>query len=757
MSYRDDRDGRRGVAVPMTGVVPLREQPPQHLLHPRDDEFVEPDAGGFDFWHTLQVLLARKWMILSITLCGVLIGAMLALRATPMYRAAATIEIQRQEAQIMEGANVEPLVVADAEYMATQYELLRSRSLAQRVADTLDLASDPLYANQTLTRSERLDQSANRILQGLRVSPAGRSRVVKVEFVSPSPTETARISNAVVDNFIQSNLERKYNTTAYAREFLEERLAVTKAALEKSERELVAYAERQGILDLSSGEQTGVNLDTNSLIKLNEDLAAAESDRIEKEQRYLQARDNPSSSPLLESASLQTLKARQSELNAQYQEMLGKFKPDYPDMVSLRTRIDAVSQEIEAETRAILIALEGEYKAALAREESLLSRVEQLKDEVQSQRNRRIQYTILQREVDTARSQYEALLNRLKEVSIAAGVGSSQVSIVDRAVVPKLPFEPNLSRVILQSLILSLGLGIAIAFALNFIDDTIKTPEDVRKKLGLPAIGIIPRIAKKGAMVMDALDDPKSGISEAFVSARTALEFTTDAGAPRSLLVTSTRPSEGKTSSTISLARAFSRIGRSVLIIDADMRKPSFVVENGSSVGLSGLLTSDSMLVDHAIQSDTPGLWLLPSGVIPPNPAELLSGGRLRQIIREAEEAFDIVIVDSPPVLSFADAPLLGSACAGAVVVVQSGSIRRPAVERTLGRLHESRTNLLGIILMKFDPKTAGYDYGQYYSAYGSAAYNYVELSGSAKERARRRIKLQAADDDDPMPGERRA
>lgn len=742
----------------MTGVVPLREQQPQHLLHPRDEEYAEPRGEGFDFWATRQILLSNKWMILAITLCGVLIGAMLALRATPMYKSVATIEIQRQEAQIIEGANVEPTVVADAEYMATQYELLRSRSLAERVADTLDLPSDPLYADQTLSRAERLDGAATTVLKELRVAPAGRSRVVNVEFRSPSPTETARIANAFVENFIQSNLERKYNTTAYAREFLEERLAVTKVSLEKSERELVAYAERQGILDLSSGDVSGVNLDTNSLISLNSDLADAESDRIEKEQRYLQARDNPSSSPLLESSSLQALKARQSELNAQYQEQLGKFKPEYPDMVSLKTRIEAIDTEIAAETRAILIALEGEYNAALAREQSLLQRVAQLKDEVQSQRNRRIQYTILQREVDTNRSQYEALLSRLKEVSIASGVGSSQVSIVDRAAVPKLPFEPNLSRVVIQSLILSLGIGVAIAFARNFIDDTIRTPEDVRNKLGLPAIGIIPRIAKKNDLVMDTLDDPKSGISEAFVSARTALEFTTDGGAPRSLLVTSTRPGEGKTSSTIALARAFARIGRSVVIIDADMRKPSFVVENGSSVGLSGLLTSDEPLNQHTIESDTSGLWLLPSGVIPPNPAELLSGPRLRQIIREAEDAFDIVIVDSPPVLSFADAPLLGSACAGSVVVVHSGQIRRPAVERTLGRLYESRTNILGVILMKFDAKTAGYDYGYYYSAYGSAAYNYVELSGSAKDRARRRIKLQAAESqDDPYHDERQA
>ncbi|MEO1785644.1 MAG: polysaccharide biosynthesis tyrosine autokinase [Pseudomonadota bacterium] len=757
MSYNDDRDFRRQVSVPMTGVVPLREQTPSNFLHPRDDEFVDPEDSGFDFWAVVQILLSRKWLILAITLCGLLVGAMTAIRSVPMYKSAATIEIQREETQILEGASVDPVVVADAEYMATQYELLRSRTLAERVADLLDLPSDPLYADQTLTRVERLDRATSTILDGLRVTPEGRSRVVRVEFISSSPTETARIANAIVENFIQSALERKYNTTAYAREFLQERLAVTKVALEKSERELVAYAERQGILDLNTGDTGGVNLDTQSLIALNADLADAESERIEKEQRFLQARDNPASSQSLESSDLQRLRASRSDLVAEYQELLGKFKPEYPDMVRLQARIDAIDEELREESKAIVIALEGEYNAALARERSLQDRVSQLKNDVQSERNRRIDYTILKREVDTNRSQYEALLNRLKEVSIASGVGSSQVSIVDRAVVPTFPFEPNLPRTLLQFFIVSFGLGIGAAFALNYVDDTIKTPEDIRKKLGLPAIGIIPKIAGKNELVIDSLDDPKSGISEAFVSARTALEFTTDGGAPKSLLVTSTRPSEGKTSTTISMARAFARIGRSVLIIDADMRKPSFVVENKSSIGLSGLLTSDASLRDHAIRSDTPGLWLLPSGVIPPNPAELLSGPRLRQVVRDAEDAFDIVIVDSPPVLSFADAPLLGASCSGALIVIQAGAIRRPAVERTLGRLYESRTNVLGVVLMKFDAKTAGYDYGYYYSAYGAAAYNYVELDGKAEEKARRRIRLQAADAENDADKQRRA
>lgn len=733
----------------LNGVVPFRDQEQQNMLYPGELGYSEGPEDGFDFWGAVRVLLSRKWMIAAITLLGVAAAFALTLRVEPLFKATSTIEIQREEVQIMEGSGVEPAVVADAEYMATQYELLQSRSLAERVAEELNLPNDERYADQTEPRDTRVLQAASKIVDNLRVSPEGRSRVVNVQFISPYPTEAARISNALVESFIQSNLERKYNTTAYAREFLEERLATAKRALEDSERQMVEYAEAQGILDIETGGEGSASLDANSILALNNELSEAESARIEAEQVFRATSERPNSRDLVESTVLSNMRERRAELTADYQEMLGQFKPEYPDMVKLQTRIDAVNEEIETETAALIngliSTLRSDYEAAVAREDSLRARVAELRAGLLVDRNQRIQYRILQREVDTSRSQYEALLQRSKEISISSGIGSSKVSVVDEALVPGLPFEPNLRRTLLQAFVLSFALGVGLAFALNYIDDTIKTPEDLRTKLGLPAIGVVPKLSGKKDVVVDELSDPKSQISEAFASARTALEFATVEGAPRSMLITSTRPGEGKTSTTIALATTFAKGGKSVLIIDADMRKPSFVIDSKKSIGLSGMLTGHEELRDQVVVSKTPGLSILPSGVVPPNPAELLSGPRLREIVEAAEQMFDIVIIDSPPVLSFTDSPRLGSIVEGALIVVQAGSVRTPAVQRTISRMYESRTNVLGAVLTKFDAKNAGYEYSYYYSSYGRQAYAYVE--NEKKNSSRRKVLIEAAQD----------
>ncbi|MBI1399415.1 MAG: polysaccharide biosynthesis tyrosine autokinase [Hyphomonas sp.] len=701
----------------------------------------EEEGGGFDFWGAVRTVMRRKFMIFAILVLGLSVAMLLALRVTPLYQATATIEIQREETRIIETGSVEPTMVADSEYMATQYALLKSRALAERVVETLDLAADENYADQDLGRELRVREAADTIAENLKVSPEGRSRVIKVSLVSSDPADAARVANTLVDSFIEGSLERKFNTTAYARKFLEERLATAKSALEEAERKLVDYAQQQDILEVSTNAGN-TSLSVDALVALNQELAKAQSERISAEQRFRENLSNTTTREVLESDDLKRLRAARSLLAAEYQEKLGTFKPDYPDMLKLQARIDAIDDEIEAERGAILVSAEAAFKAAVAREESLSQRIDELKTDVQDQRGRKIDYTILQREVDTARTQYEALLQRLKEVSIAGGVGSSQASVVDRAVAPLLPFEPNIPRTLVQAFILSLFLGIGLAFALNYVDDTIKTPEDVKQKLGLPALGVIPKVRGRAANITEALKDPRSPITEAFFSARTALEFTTGDGPPKSLVVTSSRPSEGKTSTTISLGMSFAKTGRKVLIIDADMRKPSFVANAKDSIGLSGLLTQDVALTDQVVNSSTEGLYLIPSGVIPPNPAQLLSTPRLADLIAEAGEYFDIVIVDSPPLLGFADAPILGSVCDATVIVVESGTIRRPAALRTIERLFDSNSNVVGVMLMKFDAKKAGYESGDYYYSYGKGSYSYGAKQVSSAARNRRKIRL---------------
>lgn len=734
------------------GIVPIHSREVDSVLYPSDMGYYEdPSDDSFNVHDVIGVLLARKWMIAALTIAGMLIAFALTLRVVPMFSSTATIEILQQEVQIIEGTNVGPELVADGAYMETQYRLIKSRSIAERVAEELNLLNDPRYASPDNPRDVRLLQATGRVMRGTKVNPVGRSRLVGISFESPYPSESARIANAVAETYIQSNLERKFNTTAFAREFLDERLATTKRLLEETERKFTLYAEEQGLLDIGGATSGAGSLEENAIVSLNGELSVAESERIQAEQRYLIASGTRPSVDLLQSPILDSLRRSRSDLVSDYEEMLSKFKPDYPDMITLKARIERVEADIENEAdtiiRSNLNELKLSYESSIARESSLRERVEELRVLLQEDRNRRIQYRILQREVETVRAQYEALLQRSKEVSIASGVGSSNLSIVDSALTPGRPFQPNIRRSLLQAFIVSFTLGLVLAFALHYLDDTIKTPEDVRGKLGLPLIGLVPKISGKKDEFSAALDEPKSSISEAFASAQTALEFSTADGRPRSLLITSTRPGEGKTSTTISLAKSFARSGVRTLIVDADMRRPSFVVGKGESIGLSGLLTRQESIIDHCIRSKTPRLSILPAGTIPPDPAQLLSGARLREIVAEAESFFDLVLVDSPPILNFADGPRLGSAVSGALVIIQSGLIRTPSARRTLHQLADSRTNVLGCVLTKFNVRKSSYDYGYYYAPYGQTAKAYLTVDN--KRDPKRSIYIDVDHDDE--------
>ena len=731
-----------------TGVVAFRSNSAvsPYAFEPQP---AEAEAGGeFDARQFLGMLLRRAWLIVGILFLGLAGATGYVLSVKPQYRAVASVEVQRQESQIIKEGEVQPMTIADREHMATQIALLRSRTLAERVAELLDLPSDADYAPASLSRADRLSRATTVVMGKIQVAPVAQSRVIEIRYESTDPQEAARVANTLVDSFIQTTLERRYNATAYARTFLEERLASTKASLEEAERKLVAYSRSQKILDLSAagGTATGGSLDATSLVALNQSLSTAQAERIEAEQRFNQVRANGAARESLSSQAISEMRSERAKLFSEYQEKSSRFTPEFPEMKELAAQIKALDEELATERGSILSVLEGEYRAALGRETALRARVEELKNQVQDVRTRSIDYTIIAREVDTLRSQYDALLQRFKEVSIASGLGTSQVSIVDRAEAPRKPFSPNLPRTLLLAAVLSMMLGVGLAMILEYLDDTIKHPDDIKNKLGLALIGVTPKLNVKEE-VINQLGDPRSTISEAFASARTALQFATDSGAPKTMLVTGMRPSEGKTSSATGLAVSFGNVGRRVLIIDADMRRPSFTTDPGASIGLSGLLTSEAPLRDNVVAGAVENVFLLPAGVIPPNPAELLSGPRLGRILEEASLLFDIVIVDSPPVLGFADAPLLSTACECTVVVIQAGGIRRPTALRTLERLDAARANIVGVILTKFDTKKSGdsiaYGYGYQY-AY---KYRVESTEADAEKRLRKRVSLFAGGD----------
>ncbi|WP_404371427.1 GumC family protein [Sphingomonas sp. MMS24-J45] len=702
----------------------------------------------------LRIFGKWRWLIAAIVAAALITGIVATMLTSKRYRATAQVELALQEINLgpgKDGTGAESQVMRDPQFMGTQIGLLRSRDLAERVARSLDAGSRAKIAPNAVNPAAQIKQVTGAVAGGLRIDVVQGSRLINITYESRDPGVAAAVANSVADNYIASNLERKYESSAFARKFLEQRLTQTKAALEKSERDLVEYAGREKIVMVGGGADQGggkdgggESLEGSTLTSLNAALATAQAERIAAEQKFRSEGASAGQSAAINSTAVGGLKAERAKLQVDFQEKLGTFKPDYPEMVALKTRIRELDQQIARAQGEISGSVSnnyaGEYRAALGREQQLRARVAQLTSGVLNLRNRQIQYNILSREVDTNRSLYDGLLQRFKQVSVAGGVGASQVSIVDRALVPGGPFAPNLRNNLLISLLIGLIIGAGVAFAIEFIDDTIKNPDDVRNRLHLTLLGVVPSVAK-GMTMLDALDDPSSAQSEAYLSTRTAIKFTTAGGAPKSLVVTSSQAAEGKSSSCFAIARGFARLGKSVLLIDADMRKPSFSVPAGSEgAGLSSLLASTDDLRNHITPTSIPNLFLVPSGPIPPNPVELLGGMRLREVLAEAEGMFDIVIFDSPPVMGLADAPILSSVVDATIFVVQAGRIRRPAALRALSRLEQAGARIVGGVITKFDLKGASYGYGYGYG-YG---YSYGQKQiKNAEAGARRQISIE--------------
>ncbi|MDQ2879281.1 MAG: polysaccharide biosynthesis tyrosine autokinase [Pseudomonadota bacterium] len=697
-------------------------------------------AAGFNPNEIIRIILKWRILIASALVAGPVLALLFSLLVTPLYTATTTIEINPDENQATKvGTDSQPLMINNSKFFATQYGLLQSESLAARVVDAQHLATNAQFVSQSGTIDARRTAATSKVKNSLKIDPIRDSQLVDIGFTSPHPAIAAAVASSVADEFIASNLERRFDATAYARTFLQQRLATTKTKLEQSERALVQYAQQQGIIDLNTGKDGSgqSSLDADSLVAVNAALIQAHTDRIAAEAKYRESARNGLSTDMMTNQTVQTLEAQRAQAQADYQDKLSTFLPQLPAMVALRARIDSLTRAIAGAKSDVGGAVKSDFAAAVQRENALQARVTQLRASVLNLRDRSINYTILQREVDTNRALYDALLQRFKEVGVAAGVGENLVSIVDRPKVPTSPVSPNiLFNVMIGLLAGALG-GFGVAFLIEFIDDTIKTPDDITSKLGLAALGVVP-VGKPGETIDSSLADPRSEVTEAYYSIRAALQFATGHGVPKTLLVSSSRAGEGKSSTVLALAVSFARLGKRVLVIDADLRKPAFKVPKRVREGLTNLLSGAENTSNDVLETSVPNLFLMPSGPRVPNPAELLGTTRFRAILDEVSQYFDLVIVDGPPVLGLADAPLLGSVCEAAVLVIETANIRRQVAANTVARLRASNTRLLGAILNKYNPKRAGYGYGY---GYGEGAYTYGAGENDAED-SKRQIEL---------------
>ena len=708
----------------------------------RDDDEIDLLA----YW---RILVKRRWLVLGI-LAGVVALALLkTLMTTPIYRATSVLQLEKSGTQVVQVEGIQPDSNGygwDPEFLQTQYELLQSRSLAERVADelnldqaTLDRLNDPGWLGRMLAllrpkskaeaagaepadAAKQLRAVAGVVSGGLSVEPVRNSRLVRINYDSPSPEFSARVANAIAEGFIASGLERRFGASSYAKTYLEDQLKLTKAKLEESERKLVSFAQQEGLV--STGEN-GQSLATQNLTQLNAALANAQDQRIRAQARWRQASSGAMPADMIGNSNIRPLQQQRAQLQGQYQLKLQTFKPDYPDMQQLKGQIDELDRQIAAENGSVRASVRAEYEAAAAQERMLMGQIATLRTEALDVDGRSIQYNILKREVDTNRELYDGLLQRYKEVGVAGDVRSNNISIIDRADVPDGRFKPNLALNLAIGMLLGGMLGVLAAFLLEFLDDTIKTPEDVEQKLKLAVLGVIPKLGQKESVAV-AIRDPRSTFAEAYRSVRTALQFATDHGVPRTLLVTSAGPGEGKSTTALTLAHKFTQLGKRVLLVEADLRNPSLhrtFGQRDQKIGLSNLLAGACTMAEATVDSDDPLLKVILAGPLPPNPAELLSSSKLVSLLTVAGERYDQIIIDGPPVLGLADAPILANAMEGTLVVISSATTKIGAAQAALKRLLAARARIVGGLLTKYDARAAGYSYG--YGHDGHYAYGH--------------------------------
>jgi capsular exopolysaccharide synthesis family protein len=710
-----------------------------------------------DYW---EIILKRKGTVLTFFAIVVVAVMTATFLMTPIFRASLTLQIDRQEAKVVEYQGVTPMESAQdsREFYQTQYEVLKSRSLAQRVIDQLNLTEHPEFnkkqeetaflgglfgasedkadaepaktapAAKQDANGDKQSLLVNRFLANLTVEPVRNSRLVKIHFDSPDAALATRIVNAVATAYINLNLERRMDASSYAKTFLQDRLQQIQAKLEDSEKALVAFARQEQIIKSSDEKQDSI--DAVVMQEFTGALAKAQQERIRVESVYNQLKSTGVEGlpDVLESRVIQELKQLKAKLEAEYQEGLKIYKPAYPKMLQMEGRIAETQAKIDEEIRNVKEGIKVRYDAAKAAESALSAKLQESKRNVLGVQDRSIQYNILKREVDTNRQLYEGLLQRLKEVGVAGGIGVNNISIVDKAEEPNKAYKPKKLLNLLIGIFLGLFGGIALAFLFEHLDDTIKQPDDIEKLLGLSVLGVIPFVRRKtteggdNRLILENMD-LRSAFAESYRSLRTAMQFSTPEGMPKVLMITSSSMGEGKSTTAISLATHFALAGKTVLLIDADLRKASTHknLKLDNSNGLTNYLAGDAKPVDITQGTEVPNLYAITSGPLPPNPAELLSSGKMVSLLTLAAEKFDQVIVDGPPVLGLADAPLLGNLAEATALVIEAGGTRRDFARGAVKRLRATRTRLVGAILTKVESRGGSYGYyhSYYYYQYG--------------------------------------
>jgi succinoglycan biosynthesis transport protein ExoP len=760
----------RDTGFPPVEVLPVSGRLPAWELSPREPHL-------YDY---LLILRKHQWLILSFMLAVVTIVAIATFRMQPVYIATARLEIDRENSNILpfQGPEAYDFYTDSESYIETQSRVLTSETLALQTIRNSGLSARPEFSTPSgpseavaigsLANQKRPPELAE-FLGSLGVKRVPNSRLLDVTFESTDPLLAARIVNAHIENFIQQNFRSRYESASQASTWLADQLNELKIKVQKSEDARIAYERQNQIWTLDDKQ----NITTQRLADVNKELTEARSSRMKKESLFSFAKEgNLDAVPQMQgNPFLSDLLKKRNELNAEYNDGLSQYGPNFPRVLRMQAQIKELDTTVDKEKQNILNGLESDYRESRQHEARLVDELDQRKAEANSMAEKLVEYNILKREAEANKTLYDGLLTKLKEANISVGLKSSNIRLVDPAMIPSYPARPAKARNLALAFLVGLVGGVGLALLREYLDNTVKTPDDIETLARLPSLAVVPQFAgsngngKRSGMFnglaatnghekrieLVAQHLPKSQMSEAFRALRTSILLSQADHPPQVILVTSALPREGKTTAAANLAVTLAQLGDKTVLVDADLRKPGvgrlLNLASGKYAGLSsylaGVSSLDLVTVPHPV---IPNLAAIPTGPLPPNPADLLSSHKLADAIAELRTKYKFIVIDSPPIMAATDAVILSVQTDGVLIVVRSGETPKEAFTRTRDLLASVKCRILGVVLNAVDSNAPDYYYSYRYYPYSygygpqeTAEASHDESSESLAEHAHAR------------------
>jgi len=742
------------------------------------------EAALIEYW---RVIVKRKWVIVTFAVALIFLAGISSFLAIPKYKSTATLLIEDEISRVFdidETFDFQPQAYRDLRFYNTQIKLLKSGSLAARVVRQMNLFQKPEFHSYR-NSEKRLVISAKEIFSFKWLIPKKKSRkkraidfiqsdayseiikevqknidvksirdtkLVEVSFISYSPVLAAEVVNTLAEEFINFSIKKRYDTTQKAPDFLSEQIADLQDNLAAKEKRLQRYGQEKEIFFLSDTESTVVN----KFADLNEAYTKAQIEKIEAESTYRELIDLKVDSlpQFVKNPMIQELKTEFTRILNEYIEKSKIFKPEYPEIIRLKAKLDSMREELKNEIEKAVEAAESEYRSAQKKEASLRNLFEKQKEHVTRINSNTILYNSIKIEVENKRALLNSLVKRQNETLISArlsGLKTSNISIIDKGKVPENPFFPKKKLNLFLAFLMGIFGGVGFCFLFEYLDNTVKGPDDVEKLTGLPSIGAIPYLPPEGKnkkkygyysrfkyshgdrnlgsndpnqkikeIELVNYHFPKFFISEDYRMVRTSILLSHADAPPKTIAFLSASPREGKSTTLANMAVSFAQLGEKVLVVDSDLRKPRLhrIFEAKNNRGLSGYLTGKLSLGDSIQKTNVENIWILPSGLIPPNPAELLNSKKMKEFMEKMKKEFDVILLDTPPILAVIDGVIVSTLADSTMIIIRAGSARRKPFLSAIEEIKRANAKIIGVVFNEVKLKKADYHFIDYYRYY---------------------------------------